>query len=102
LTDEVTETNGEPDAVRTPQEIATGALALFAVVGMGLGASRAELVTWLRDEGLDEALTPMEKDLVGNKTPTRKQLINASWQSEALPVLLWALEKVEVLPLKLQ
>lgn len=40
----------------------------------------------------------MERDLAVSERPTRKQLIDASWQSEALIVLLWALEKVEDLP----
>ena len=98
MTTEVAETNGEPDAVRAPHEIATRALALFAVVGVGFGANREEVLAWLRDEALYEALSPMERDLIASEWPTRKQLIDASWQSEALIVLLWALEKVESLP----
>jgi Domain of unknown function (DUF4272) len=65
---------------------------------MGLSANSEELLTWLRDEDLYEALTPRERDLLASESPRRKQLINASWQSEALLVLLWALEKVEELP----
>jgi hypothetical protein len=95
---EVTETHPEPDVERTAQQIATRALALFAVVGLGLDANREEVAIWLSDEGLDEALTPMEKRLFASEAPTRKQLSNASWQSEALLVLLWTLEKIDYLP----
>jgi hypothetical protein len=95
---EAAEANGAPDTVRTPQEIATRALALFAVVGLGFDANRDEVLTWLRDEDLYEELTPMERVLAVSERPTRKQLINASWQSEALIVLLWSLQKVEDLP----
>ncbi len=98
MTDEVTKTIVERDSVRTAQEIATRALALFAVVGMGFDAGREEVTTWLHEEDLYEALTPTEKRFVANETPTRRELINASWQSEALLLLLWALEKVEDLP----
>lgn len=98
MTDDVTEPNCEPYQVRTSQEIATRALTLFGVVALGLGASREKIIPWLRDEGLCEALTPRERELVDSETPTQKQLINASWQSEALLVLLWVLRKVDDLP----
>jgi len=98
LTEESVKTSGKSAAVRTSQEIATRALALFSVVGLGLGADRTELLTWLRDENLYAALTPVERALLTNKAPTRQQLKNASWQSEALLVLLWTLEKVDELP----
>jgi hypothetical protein len=87
-----------PDVVRTPAEVATRALALFAAVAVGLGAGREKLTTFLREEQLEKELTPNERELLATETPTEKQLINASWQSEALWVLVWALKKVEEIP----
>jgi hypothetical protein len=74
------------------------ALALFGVVGVGLGADRVEVLTWLKSERLDESLTPRERIFLEGAAPSRKQLINAGWQSEALSVLLWAIERLDDLP----
>jgi hypothetical protein len=86
------------DKVRSAEEIATRAIVLFAVVGVGLGANRAEVWNWLNAQNLAELLTPRERSVMEGPEPTRKQLMNAGWQSEALFVLLWALQKIEELP----
>ena len=86
------------DNVRDSQEIARRSLALFGVVGIALGASRNDIVGWLKDEALWEELSPTELSYVLAQEPIEKQTIDASWMSEALIVLLWALRKVEKLP----
>jgi hypothetical protein len=86
------------DEVREAAQIARRAMALFGSVGLALGAQREVTLQWLKDEGLWAELTPSELAFVSAKRPTKKQQINASWKSEGLIVLLWALEKVERLP----
>ena len=77
-----------PDEVRSPQEIARRALALFGVVGLALGSPRSEVIEWLKDNNLHEALSPDELNFIKNQRPSSKQKINFSWQAERLIVLL--------------
>ena len=87
-----------PDEIREAPEIAKRALALFAVVGLALGAPKEATVTWLRDESLWGELSPEELKFVSSVEPTERQRVNASWRSEALLMLLWALGVVNELP----
>jgi len=87
-----------PDEIRQAPEIATRALALFAVVGLALGAPKESTVSWLRDESLWDELSPEELKFVSAAEPTERQRVNASWRSEALLILLWALGAVKELP----
>jgi hypothetical protein len=87
-----------PDEIREASAIARRALALFAVVGLGLGAPKEQTAEWLRDESLWHELSPEELDFVTASTPTERQTVNASWRSEALLMLLWALGVIEKLP----
>jgi hypothetical protein len=86
------------DAVRDAAEIARRAMALFGSVGLALGAPREDILDWLEDEGLWAELSPSELAYVSAEQPTKKQTIDASWKSEGLIVLLWALEKIDRLP----
>jgi hypothetical protein len=90
--------NGREDKVRPAQEVGLRSLGLFAVVGRALGAPRDQVISWLRTEGLWEALTPHEVAYLELIDPPPKAKINFGWQSERLIVLLWALGKVWNLP----
>ena len=87
-----------PEQVRNPQEIARRALALFAVTGLAAGGPKNDIVGWLKDELLEDELTPSERVFVSSPNPTKQQEVNASWRSEALLVLLWALAVIERMP----
>ena len=87
-----------PDRVRSADDIARRALALFGVVGIALGAPRQDIIKWLHDEALWNELTSLELALVSDENPTRLQAIKASWRSEALLVLLWTLGMIDELP----
>jgi hypothetical protein len=87
-----------PDEISSAQEIARRAVALFTVVAIALGTPRSELITWLEAEDLWSELSPIEMQFVLSDSPTEKQIIDASWRSEALVVLLWSLGLVEKLP----
>jgi hypothetical protein len=86
------------DRIRPAHEIATRALALFGIVGIGLGTPRNDVVAWLKETGLWRSLSPSELRLVEAPLPTRQMIINVSWLSEALTVLLWALGRISELP----
>ena len=87
-----------PEEIRDPEQIAKRALALFAVVRLAMGAPRDQTLAWLREHALWDALSPAELDFISTATPTRQQVINASWRAEALLVLIWALRLVETMP----
>jgi hypothetical protein len=87
-----------PDKIRAPQEIAHRALALFSIVGLALGAPRDGMLDWLKENSLWDELTPSELRYASSSSPTARQQIDASWRSEALLVLLWALGVIERMP----
>ena len=86
------------DEVREASEIATRALALFAVVGTALGSPKAETVQWLHAESLWDALSPEEVSFFTEEPRSERQFVNASWRSEALLMLLWSLGAIDRLP----
>ena len=88
----------EPDTIRSPEEVARRALALFSVVGVALGAPRPDVIEWLDSTGLRAALAPSEERFIATPTPSEQQIINAGWLSERLIVLCWALCKLGELP----
>jgi len=49
-----------PDEVRSPDEVATRALALFSVIALAFGADRSEITGWLAGHDLWRELAPSE------------------------------------------
>lgn len=86
------------DGVRSPQEIARRALALFGVWGLATGSHRDDVLEWLDYTGLREALSPLELKFVDDQNPSSGDRIEFSWHSERLIVLLWALNLIDELP----
>lgn len=80
-----------PGQIRSPPEVARRALSLFAVVAVALGGDREEIIEWLHNNGLFEDLSSMEARFIEDPEPSRREIINASWYSERLITLLWAL-----------
>lgn len=87
-----------PDKILDAKAIARRALGLFGAVGLALGAPRDDVISWLREENIWDELSPSELAYVTSSSPTEKQRIDASWKSEALMVLVWALGKIDTLP----
>ncbi len=79
------------DEIRDAHAVARRALALFSVVSIALGADRERLLVWLKAEDLWAELSPAELEFVASASSSERQVINASWRSEALLLLLWAL-----------
>jgi hypothetical protein len=96
--DESGEVDEVPDRVRSAQEIARRSLALFGVYGLSTKSPREDILAWLKETGLWDELSPLELKFVTSEPPTQQQSIDASWRSEGLTVLLWALGKIEKLP----
>jgi len=94
----VVEEERVPDEIRSPDEVATRALGLFAVVALAFGAERSEITGWLSDHDLWRELAPSEAGFVDTPTPSRQQIVHASWLSERLIMILWALGAVDELP----
>ena len=59
-----------------------------------------ELNDWLKSEQLWDALSDSERTVLSRPAGgiTRQELIHGSWRTEALAVVLWALNRVEGLP----
>ncbi len=87
-----------PDKVRSAAEVATRAIAVCCTMGVALGAEREAIAGWLTEHDLWHALAPSEAAFIKAASPTKKQIIDASWLSERLIVLLWALDVVSDLP----
>lgn len=90
------------EQIRDAKEVARRCVVLYAILGAGHNEPRAELVTWLRREGVWEAVSPQESDFLLSESPTRQQRISATWRAEALFPLLWSLGLVDELPSPMQ
>lgn len=86
------------DEIRDAGAIARRTLALFAVISIAFGDDKQKLIAWLRAEDLWAELSPSELDFITSETPSERQVVNASWRSEALLPLLWSLSLVETIP----
>jgi hypothetical protein len=79
------------DRIRAAADVARRALALFSVVGVSFGAKREQVLPWLAGHGLSAELSPLVAAFLDEPAPSERQLIDATWNSERLIVLLWAL-----------
>lgn len=86
------------DEIRSADETAYRALALCSVIAVAFGADRTEIVEWLKQNDLWGRLAPSELDFLDSTSPSQKQVINASWLSERLIVIVWALCLSDELP----
>lgn len=87
----------ETDVVRPLRDILNRTLALGAAVAVACGAPSDELFDWLTEIELLDELSAKERMLLTEKA-SEQLVIDFSWQSERLVVLLWALNKVPELP----
>lgn len=88
----------EADEIRSPVEVAKRTIALFSVVDAALGSDRTEVLDWLNKAGLIGELSPIEAAFLNDPSPSDRVIVNASWYSERLITLLWALKLSEMPP----
>ena len=86
-----------PDKMRTPAEVAARCVVLHGVIAAGYEQPRADIIAWLRQQNLWDAVSPDEAAFLQSDTPTPQQMLNATWRTEALHALLWALDRMPVL-----
>src|SRR5687767_5298238 len=81
----------EPDRIRDSEAVARRSIVLYSVVARACGAEREDILAWLAANGLIADLSPEERAFMAATEPSERAIINFSWHSERLIVLLWAL-----------
>ena len=89
--------------IRKPQEIAERILILTYLNYISEEPEeRNKVIDFLKSYGLWKKVSPEEKQLFRNNRLTRLDKINISWRSEAIWVLLWAINKIEKIELPIE
>ncbi len=89
--------------IRKPEEIAERILVLTYLNYIAEEPdSKIEVIEFLKSNGLWKKISPEEKLLFKSKELTEQEHINISWRSEAIWVLLWAINKVEEIELPIE
>jgi hypothetical protein len=83
--------------LRTAEEIARRALALYAVAVYSEGVKGFDGVKFLKERGAWDAASPSEKKFLSNQKPTEKDRVVFSWAYEALWTMLWTIGYVDAL-----
>jgi hypothetical protein len=85
--------------LRSPEEVGIRISCLFCVVGSAFEVGDSVYKEYLREHGLWDHLTPDEVSFLSDDSPDRSSLINFTWRSEALFLLMWAAALIDELPL---
>jgi hypothetical protein len=88
--------------LRSPEEVGIRIACLFCTVGFAFESGDPVYSDYLRKHHLWDHLTPNELSFLSNAAPDGQTVINFTWRSEALFVLMWAARLVDVLPLPRQ
>ncbi|MCH5690836.1 DUF4272 domain-containing protein [Niabella sp. W65] len=89
--------------VRTAPEIAERILILTYLNYVSeVPGGASEVIAFLKTNDLWDKVWPDEKELFQKEKLTRQEEINISWRTEAIWLLLWAINKVEELALPTQ
>jgi hypothetical protein len=88
--------------LRSPEEVGIRIACLFCVVGSAFEEGDSVYKEYLKEHDLWNHLTPDELSFLSNDNPNRKTVINFTWRSEALVVLMWATHLLNMLPLPRQ
>lgn len=89
--------------IRTAPEIAERILILTYLNYVSeVPGDASKVITFLKTNGLWDKVSPAEKELFQKEKLTSQEEINISWRTEAVWLLLWAINKVEELALPAQ
>lgn len=83
---------------RAPEDLAYRAFALFGVANPAYEQPPATARGWLEDYGISRHLSPWESAFVAQDAPPEPMIFAASWRTEALQALTWALGLIDLLP----
>lgn len=89
----------EDTRLRQPKEVGIRICCLFCTVGSAFEREDDTFKYYLREHGLWEHLTPAEVAFLSAENPPQQSIVNFSWRSEALFVLLWSVGKFDQLGL---
>ena len=84
---------------RTARDVAIRAVVLHCVVATGYGVEPRPLVSWLRDEGIWDQVSPREQAFLTAESRSEKESGVFRWREEAEWALLWMVRKVDALGL---
>ena len=86
--------------IRTAKEIAERTLVLtYLSYISGVPDDREKVIDFLQINSLWEKVSPEEKNLFQKEELTEQEIVNISWRSEAIWLLLWTILKVDKLEL---
>lgn len=89
--------------IRTSQEIAERILILAYLIYVGeVPTEKEKVVDFLKSNTLWASASPDEKALFLKTELTNRESVNISWRSEAIWLLLWAINKVEKLTIPVE
>lgn len=81
----------------TADAVARRAVVLTGIIAsVGFGLERSEVVRALEGNGLWADVSPLERTLLTKDEPSRQEVVNASWMTECMQVLMWGLGRVEL------
>ena len=83
---------------KTATEVARRAIVLFAMHGAASGGPRSNILSWLDEQGLLDALSPTESYLLTERRPSEEMLIELGWNAEALIAVLWSMGLLDTMP----
>ena len=83
--------------VQGERNIRKRALILRCLIEAAYGADRTEILAWLSEQELLESVAPSETVFFEAKKPKEQQIINASWRTEALEAIMWALGELSTM-----
>jgi hypothetical protein len=86
------------EQIRSADEVVRRCVVLHGIIAAGHGVPRDKISAWLRYNGLWYSASPEESAFLLMESPTRQQMINATWRAEALFPLLWSLDLTPDLP----
>jgi hypothetical protein len=84
---------------RSASQVATRAIILQGVVAVAFEVDAKPIVSWFKDQGMWEDVTPAERAIILGADSTESQRIRLQWKQEAEWTLLWMIGKVESLGL---
>lgn len=77
--------------LRDAEEVAKRALCLLAVARHADGDREFKAMEFLKEQGVEDALTTAEREFLNARRPSREDRAAMTWRYEALTALLWAL-----------